>query len=143
MEQAEIDRGSYELGIIAAFAEVVALGVKDLALSSPLAPEMYESIKEHAGRIVRENGINSYLEKDLLVTDLFSEDIARDRFVIFLYSDDGTLEKYLALKDRKNRLVESGDYCGEARREIARGFGRLLSYPQGRIEEMISSRKPG
>lgn len=135
-----IDRASYELGIIASFAEVVALGVKKLALSSPLEPEMYESIKEHAERIVRENGIKSYLEKDLLVTDLFSEDIAKGKYVIMLYSDDSTLENYLSLKDNKRHLLESGGLTGEVRKEIARGFGRLLSYPDGKIEEMLSRR---
>jgi hypothetical protein len=134
----EIDRASYELGIIAAFAEVVALGVKKLALSSPLAPEMYDTIKEHTGRIARENGIKSYLEKDLLVTDLFPEDIARDKYVIMLYADDSTLESYLSLKDNKRRLLESGGWTGGARREIAREFGRLLSYPEGKIEELLS-----
>lgn len=143
MEQGGIDRASYELGIIAAFAEVVALGVKDMALSSPLTPELYIRIRERAEAIIERNDIQSFLEKDLLVTDLFSEDIARDRFVIFLYGNDSTLEKYLALKKKKQELVESGGYCGEARREIARGFGRLLSYPRDRIEEMISSRKSG
>jgi len=133
-----IDRASYELGIIASFAEVVALGVKKLALSSPLAPDMYESIKEHAGRIVLENGIKSYIEKDLLVTDLFSEDIAKDKYVIMLYAADSTLESYLSLKDNKRQLVESGGWTGEARKVIAREFGRLLSYPEEKIEEILS-----
>ena len=35
--------------------------------------------------------------------------------------------------------VGTGDYAGEARKDIARRFGRLLSYPDSTIEEKIRS----
>jgi hypothetical protein len=138
MGHADIDRKSFELGVITAFAEVVSLGVKKLALSSPLAPDEYDELNEAAEHIVEKYGISSWLEKDFLVTDLFAEDIARDRYVLFLYADDGVLEEYLALKRRKKELEDSGGYDATARREIAFAFGRLLSYPDGKISEMLS-----
>ena len=48
-----------------------------------------------------------------------------------------TLERYRAIKSDKARLVAQGKYAGEARRDIARRFGRLLSYPQATIERLI------
>ena len=131
-----IDRPSYELGVIAAFSEMVAMGVKKLALSSPLTPELYEAIRERAQKISTDYGINTHTETDLLVTDLFSEDVAENMYVIFLYRDDDILENYEALKARKRGLLDSGSYSGEPRKQLARDFARLLSYP----EETIAAR---
>ena len=41
----EIDPRSFQLGMINCFAEMVAAGVKRLAISPPLAPEEYKEIK--------------------------------------------------------------------------------------------------
>jgi hypothetical protein len=51
-----------------------------------------------------------------------------------------TLDKYLALKQKKAALIEAGDYKGKAREDIARGFGRLLSYPDSVIDEKLINR---
>jgi hypothetical protein len=51
-----------------------------------------------------------------------------------------TLDKYVALKQRKADLIEAGEYSGKAREDIARGFGRLLSYPESVIDEKLTSR---
>ncbi len=133
-----IDRPSYELGIIAAFAEVVALGVKDLALSSPLEPEVYEQIRERADEIIQHNSIKWYPEKDFLVTDLFAEEMTWNKYVMFLYKDDAVLETYLDLKRRKKQLVDADSYEGEARLELAHAFGELLDYPEDTIKRMLS-----
>ena len=42
----------------------------------------------------------------------------------------------MALKARKQELIDDGQ--GEARKDIAREMGRLLSYPEARIETMLS-----
>jgi len=133
-----IDRKSFELGIIDAFSEVVARGVKKLALSSPLEPEMYESLKDDAGEIVRHNGIKSRLEKSLVETDMFAHDIARGKCVIMLYKDDAVLDEYFRIVKEKEGLVERDACVGEERKRIARDFGRLLSYPDNVIERMIA-----
>jgi hypothetical protein len=44
----------------------------------------------------------------------------------------------MALKEEKAALVAEGEYEGEARLEIARKMGRLLSYPEERIESMLA-----
>jgi hypothetical protein len=52
----EVHRLSFQLGMINCFAEMVAVGVKRLAISPPLLPEDYEGIREASEAIVRDPG---------------------------------------------------------------------------------------
>lgn len=131
-----IDQNCFRLGAAAAFAEMVRLGVKELALGTPLSGEEMSALEDELRQTISEQGVQAYLESDLLVTDLFPEDVAEGKQLMVVYSGD-TLEKYLALKSRKRGLVESGNYSGEARKDIAREFGRLLGYPEATIEERL------
>jgi hypothetical protein len=131
-----LDSRSYQLGVIATFAEIVAVGVKKLALSSPLAPDEMAQLLPDAQRIAEENGVLIYLEKDFCVTDLFPEDITEGKHVLLIYLDP-IKDKYLAFKQEKEDLIKSESYHGEARQNIARKMGRLLSYSEERIETML------
>ena len=134
----QIDQRSYALGGLSTFAEMVRVGVKTLALSAAVTPEEMDDLVEDAERIAREEGVMLYRETDLIVTDLFPADVATGKHVLLIYQG-GTLDDYLALKQGKSELVASGSYAGEARRDIARQFGRLLSYPDAVIEELINN----
>ena len=138
----EIDTFSFQLGMINCFVEMVACGVKRLAISPPLSPDDYGRIQEASDKIVREYGMSSYLEKSLLVTDLQSEDFTRDKWSVLYYRDDATLEAYQNLKARKKELEDSGQYDARARRELSGEFMRLLSYPDDVIEAKLSQAKP-
>ncbi|MDH4107113.1 MAG: hypothetical protein OEW35_02245 [Gammaproteobacteria bacterium] len=131
-----VDARSYNLGIIGGFAEVVRLGVKTLALSEVLAPEEMDELWPDALVVAERNGVRLYREDDFLVTDLFPADVAAGRHVLLIYTGD-TLEQYLSVKADKARLVAEDEYAGTARRDIARRFGRLLSYPEAMIERLI------
>lgn len=133
----EPDRISFQLGMINCFAEMVAAGVKRLAISPPLRPEDYEEIREASEAIVDGCGIRSYLETSLLVTDLQSPEFTRGKWSILYYKDPDTLETYLDLKKRKESLEVAGAYTPEARQGISREFMRLLSYPEEVIVEKI------
>jgi hypothetical protein len=135
----ETDVRSYRLGSTASWSEAVSVGVKELALSSPATPDEMDALIEDAEKIAARHGISVYRETDLLVTDLFPDDVAKDKHVLLLYRQP-TLDKYLALKQKKAELIEAGDYKGKAREDIARGFGRLLSYPESVIDEKLVSR---
>jgi hypothetical protein len=137
-EGMKIDRGSFQLGMINCFAEMVACGVKRLALSPPLSPEDYSIIGRYSDRITTGFKIKSYLEKFLLITDLQSKEFTEGKWVILYYETDDVLKKYLALKEKKQNLESHGQYDDKARREISREFGRLLSYPEDKIEEKIA-----
>jgi len=132
-----IDRLSFQLGMINCFAEMVAAGVKRLAISPPLDPEDYEKIRDASEAIVEGSGIRSFLEKSLMITDLQSEEFTRGKWSILYHKDPETLADYLRLKERKAGLEAEGAYTPEARKEISRAFMRLLSYPEEVIEGKI------
>jgi len=132
-----LDRFSFYLGLINCFAELVAVGVKRLAISPPLSPEEYEELREGSEAIVEGSGIHSYLETSLLVTDLQSAGFTRGKWSILYYKDQETLIAYLNLKARSDTLEAAGTHTSEVRREISREFMRLLSYPEPVIKAKI------
>lgn len=134
----EIDKVSFELGMINCFVEMVACGVKKLAISPPLTPESYQQIGPLSDEIVQGFGIKSYLEKSLLITELQSEDFTKGKWSILYYGENSVLESYLGLKEKKEKLEKERRYNKAARMKISRDFMRLLSYPDIKIEEKLS-----
>ena len=132
----EIDQKSYLLGILGGFSEIVRLGVKELALSEVMSPEKMDDFMAEARKVAERNRVSLYRETDFLVTDLYPAEVAEGKHVLLVYTGD-TLDKYLAIKRDKALLLESGGYEGTARKEIAQRFGRLLSYPDDVIEDLI------
>ena len=134
-----IDERSYNLGGIGAFAEVVGAGVKNLALSAPMSPQEMDGLIEEAEKIVERNHALSYRETDFLTTDLFPAAITDGKHVLLIYTAS-VKDQYLALKEEKKALVDQNRYEGEARREIARKMGRLLSYSEEKIAALLDAR---
>jgi len=134
---ASIDQRSYRLGGIGAFAEMVGVGVKKLALSAAMPAAEMDALIVQAREIAERNGAEVYLEDDFLVTELFPAELTDGMQVLLIYKGP-TLQEYMALKDKKRLLVESGEYTSAARAEIAREMGRLLSYPEERIASMLT-----
>lgn len=135
-----VDARSYNLGIIGGFAEVVRLGVKKLALSEVMTPAELDAILPDAEIVAERNSVRLYRESDLIVTDLFPADVAAGKHVLLIYTGD-TLDRYLALKADKARLLAADGYRGSAREDIARRFGRLLSYPDRIVDELLQARR--
>jgi len=138
---ARIDPFSFQLGMINCFVEMVACGVKKLAISPPLSPGDYPRIGPLSDRITSGFGIQSHLEKSLLLTDLQSEDFTRGKWSILYYREDGVLQAYLHLKKRRQNLERAGALDVAVRRDLSRDFMRLLSYPENVIEEKLSGRQ--
>ncbi len=132
----KIDQRSYQLGVMGGFAEVVKLGVKQLALSEVMTPEEMDGVMDDAMIIAERNQVQMWREADFLVTDLYPADVAEGKHVLLIYTGD-TLDRYLAIKADQARLVAAREYEGDAREEIARRFGRLLSYPETVIDELL------
>ena len=80
----KIDRISFQLGMINCFVEMVACGVKKLALSPPLLPEDYKKIETASQDITAGFNIKSYLEKSLLITGLQTEDFTKGKWSMTL-----------------------------------------------------------
>jgi hypothetical protein len=59
-----IDRKSFMLGMITAFAECLAGEAKKMAFSPPFYPEDYKSLREEAERICQEQGVFLWHEKN-------------------------------------------------------------------------------
>jgi hypothetical protein len=126
------------VGEIKAWCEAAKNDAKEMSLSAPFKPEEYETIlpymKEHAER----NDVRFYNEKELIVTDLFGNIDLSGIWVFIIYRSPETLEKYLKLKEDKAKLLETGSYEGESRRNIAIRLGRLLGYSDPMIQERWS-----
>ncbi|MGE0814977.1 MAG: VOC family protein [Vicinamibacterales bacterium] len=131
------DPDSYNLGIIGAFGELVNAGVKTLALSEVLLPADMDRILPEAQKVAERNHVQLYRESSLLVTDLFPADVARGKDVLLIYTG-ATKDEYLQLKADALALEQAGQYTGRAREAIARRFGRMLSYPVTRINELLA-----
>ena len=135
-QESMIDERSYNLGIMGGFAEVVRLGVKKLALSEVMTPEEMDDVMDDAMVIAKRNKVQMWRESDFLITDLYPADVAEGKHVLLIYTGD-TLDQYLTLKADKAKLVAAGEYEGAAREEVARRFGRLLSYPEPVIDDLL------
>ncbi len=131
------DQRSFSLGMIFAFAEIVAAGAKPLALSPPIKPEMFVDIKKGSDEIVEQWQLQCFVEHEILQTELFPEDALQNIIVILYYRDPAVLAEYLQLKEMRRALVAEGTYKGEARRTIARRFGQLLGYSQTALDERL------
>lgn len=137
-ETCHLDPFSYQCGVIDCFNEIVAAGVKSLAMSHP-QPSAAERDRYLAfsREICAQYGTHLYPEDQPLLTDLFPLSLNRGKYNILYYADPAVLERYLALKARKQELVERGEYRGQARFAIAQGFGELLSYTPQAIRRMV------
>ena len=89
-----IDRRSYILGMMTAFAECVTNECKKIALSPPFYPEDHGSVVSVAERIADDQGISLWYDEN--------RDIPENRrlnwFVLYKFSD--MLEAYRKLKDQ-------------------------------------------
>ena len=128
---------SFMAGTNLAFSEAVGLGVKKLALSSPYSPEQLDVMMEVTMYSSERFGTVYQPEPNLLESKLFPRDIARGKTVVLIAHDQSILDEYSELK----RLKEKSDSMGnpeELELEIARRFGRLLSYDEAGIEGLIA-----
>jgi len=133
-----IDERSYRLGSIGAFAEMVDAGVKELALSAAVDPSEMDALEEEATRIAKEHNVEVFRETDFLVTDLFPENLTVGKHVLLIFRGE-TWQTYMDLKAEKARLETLGQYEGEARAQIARQFGALLSYSDEKIAALLGN----
>ncbi len=142
IEKSAIDTFSFQLGMINCFAEMVACGVKKLAISPPLLPSQYETIAPYSEKIVKGFAIESYLENSLLITLLQSPEFTRGKCSILYYKSRSILEIYLELKARQASLVDASRYDAQAQEEISVAFMELLSYPIEVIEAKLRGSHP-
>ena len=141
-EEFPVENIHFHMGVVAAFAEVVNVEVKQIGLSEMFNEEdatKWEPVIKH---IADRNDVLYYRENDFLVRDLFPS-LKTDGLTLFVIYKGDTLDKYLALKKRKAELIASNKYNEAGRKEIATGFGKLLDYSDEVINRLISSNGNG
>lgn len=131
---------SYYAGTISTSAEFVSYGCKKLALSATLSDEELAVLLPHAEQKAKEYGIPLYVEKDLLVTPLFSPDVAQGKTVILFAYNQDVLDEYFAIKAFREKAIEEGR-LGDVKEELGWRFGRLLSYTDDTIKRLMSEEK--
>ena len=131
---------SYYAGSISTAAEFVSYGCKKLALSSTYSDEELSALLEHAQQKAKEFGIPIYVEKDLLVTQLFSPTIAEGKTVILFAYNQDVLDEYFSLKAFREKAILE-DRLKDSEEEIAWRFGRLLSYADDTIKRLLSAER--
>lgn len=137
-QQRLIDPYSYGLGVIDCFCEMVAAGLKTLAMSHPCdTREERDSYLEDVKRICGKYGIQYYMEDEALLTELFPVELNQGKFNYLFFRDSEVLEHYLELKKQQKRLIQDHKYTRQKSHETAAAFGRLLSYPEEGIERLI------
>ena len=97
----EIDRYSYELGVMDCFCEMVASGMKTLAMSHPCRDrEEFRSYEPAAEELCRKYGIFLYPEEDPIITDLFPASMNLGTGHYLFYREEETLRQYLQLTQK-------------------------------------------
>lgn len=126
-----------ERGQVAAFAEMVAAGVKPLALSASMPTDQMDAFEPLARTEAERFGVAVFRESDLIETDLFADSLSSGKDVL-LICDTLTKLAYDALKADRQHLIDENAYVGPDRRKVARRFGRLLGYSPGGINRLLA-----
>lgn len=133
-----IDVWSYELGVMDCFCEMVASGLKKLAMSHPCRTrEERDSYQEEVKRLCEKYAISFFSEDEPFLTPLFPEDLNKGTYHYLFFRTQDVLDEYRTLKEEQKALKESGAYTPCKGMEIARRFGSLLSYPPEGIERLL------
>jgi hypothetical protein len=128
---------SFMAGTNLAFSEAVGFGVKKLALSSPYSDEQLGVMMKVTEYSSERFGTVYLPEPNLLESKLFPRDIARGKTVVLIAHDQSVLDEYASLKDLKRESDAKGN-PEDMELEIAKRFGRLLSYDETAIERLIA-----
>ena len=135
----EIDKFSYQLGAADCFCEMVRAGVKSIALSHPCdTEEERSSFLPEFDKLCEKYGVHYYVEDESFLTDLFPLSLNWDKFNVIFYQDETVLREYLDLKAEKEKAVAAGNYA-DCREEIARRYGKLLSYTDEGIRRLLDT----
>ncbi len=137
MSSYPLDRISYEIGMINCFIEMVACGVKPLAISPPIEPENLPVLEEVSRELSEGFGTKYYVDLEMMITDIQSADFTRGKHSIFYYKDDAVIRRYKELKEQVAALTAEGRYSGPVRRKISVEFGEMLGYLESVIHEKV------
>jgi hypothetical protein len=136
-----IDSYSMNYGQLWTYAAVVSNGSKQIAILWKKPPEL-AALMPAAETLTKQFGLRLYPEPELIVTDLFPVEGPKEDKFLLIYKDPAALDEYLSLKREKEQLIKAGQYTGKVREDIAKRWGRLLGYPESRIDSLLKKNMP-
>jgi len=134
-----LDRRSYEIGMINSFIEIVACGVKPLAISPPIAPEDLPLMEEASKTLSEGFGTKYCVVESLMITDIQSAEFTKGKNSILYYKDDEVIRRYHEMDRQIAELTAEGKYSGKIRRDLSIEFGQMLGYPMDVILHKVDS----
>ena len=102
-------------------------GAKELAFSDPFDPEDEPLLTSYVAKKCEGYGVKYYIDKDLLLTKLFSTVEMDGQWVYILYADDAVLQEYLELKQEEKDMIAAGTYTEKAQIDLATRYGKLMA----------------
>jgi hypothetical protein len=138
-DTSKLDKRTFDLGMIYAFTECVASGVKKIGLSPPQTEKELKSIINEVKLITGEYNVTYYVDNDFLETLLFNPEYTRGKTVIHLAENSKAVQDYKALKEEKNEHIQNGTLTKKVEEIIAWKLGKLLSYSDEAINNLISN----
>lgn len=136
-----LDPISYKIGMINCFIEMVACGVKPLAISPPISPEELPLLEQASRELSDGFGTRYETVESLMITDIQSAEFTKGKASILYYRTDEAIREYHDLARRVAALEAQGCYTGPERREISWAFGKLLGYPDAVIRQKVDGDK--
>ena len=140
--QPPVDEYSFQLGnfdgTVGAFCDVIMTGAKELAFSDPFDPEDEPLLTSYVAKKCEGYGVKYYIDKDLLLTKLFSTVEMDGQWVYILYADDAVLQEYLELKQEEKDMIAAGTYTEKAQIDLATRYGKLMGYSDAHIAASIA-----
>ena len=114
LEEAEkeqpIDNYSYQCGVMDCFCEMVASGLKKLAMSHPCDTKAErDSYLPQVKKLCEKYGILYHPQDEALITDLFPAEANQDKYNYLFFRTQDVYETYLELKKRQKELENQ---CG-------------------------------
>ena len=137
-EERKVDPYSYHLGAMDCFCEMVGAGVKTLAMSHPCdSRQERDSFLKDVKKLCEKYGVYFYAEDEAFLTDLFPERLNKGKDNYLFYARKEVLDAYFELKEEQRVVIQNGGYTRQKSYEIAKKFGRLLSYTEEGTERLI------
>ncbi len=121
---------SFQLGMAAAFCEMVQQGVKKLALSPPIDQKDLPQLEKALYEVAEHYGVSVWIDSAFLPSQLAREEDLEGKAVALLYRDEQMLTAYQHLKEQRQQLKDQGLSPAECAGAITPALRNLLGYPR-------------
>lgn len=137
----EIDKYSYNCGVIDCFNEMVKAGLKKIAFAHPFkSKEERDEYLNYVEMITKQYNTKYYVEDDPIITDLFPFSMNINTYSFVFYKEEAVIDEFLNLKADRVKSINNNTYTFN-REDFAYKLGHLLSYSDETIRDYIDNNK--